>query len=806
MSSSSSPNSYSGSSENSDSLPILPGFPLSLQDICLLHVLFQVEEFPVESLALLPRAIRERLFNGLSRADILHLGTALFSDLEDHEQNQLTASEDLLDVILCGDPSRFISYYLEDNVLDYLNCEEGVDGWELYRLICETDSFTSLEASLGFGYGMIVPKHLRRFVTIPTFQYSHHNLELLLDLAWPLLHYCNMHCAPKELKIDCYAFQETLFWRNYSVQAANPSIPTMDPVIPFIQEFLSGVEVLELGTLVGLGYTHRDAEGARVNEASRKVPYVLLYNSVTSRQPHLKHLKLFGVPILIERLLEAIAELVCTVETQSCQVPFGSHKSKPNRLAMLPIQSEKERADTEASNMAVPLLSPKPEPYQLEGISILTDETEYGHCMKASCAQHIASVTQSIVAYQMQTLRSVTIRGLGFCYSDDYDEKDVFVRSAGPSHKQNVIVPAYTTLLSLLTQLLKQPQFQALNINKTPFRAERELIVTFLTTPTTHEQSLSIEGKDEEEEKSQSVSEEKEKETQEVAEDSQIETNMVNETRKRHDTIETSEIPPKKVTKPIFSPLIFPSQPLPETNVQYKCLDLVLSSSGLHSWLFSFPELKLKKLTIRTLDMTLVPADMVIEVEHVAFSTQTKFTPNCKSFITPAHLEKFVVTNPVLKRLEFRTLNGKSTPGLLPALNHCLSVLYQQGRGLEEIILNSVQFNNVDDTKEFFTRVRDLSHSYGTTLVMSPEIDYLVLFETHNTIRFNMNLSTQEDESSLFVDLSKHFQENKIKKIVFTENNESLSLLKLITEELVLHRTISHQTQHCGEITCTINS
>ena len=52
----------------------------------------------------------------------------------------------------------------------------------------------------------------------------------------------------------------------------------------------------------------------------------------------------------------------------------------------------------------------------------------------------------------------------------------MFLYGAGPSHKQNVIVPAYTTLLSLLTQLLKQPQFQALNINKTPFRAERELI------------------------------------------------------------------------------------------------------------------------------------------------------------------------------------------------------------------------------------------------------------------------------------------------------------------------------------------
>ena len=81
------------------------------------------------------------------------------------------------------------------------------------------------------------------------------------------------------------------------------------------------------------------------------------------------------------------------------------------------------------------------------------------------------------------------------------------------------------------------------------------------------------------------------------------------------------------------------------------------------------------------------------------------------------------------KRLEF---TSPISPGLLPALNHCLSVLYQQGRGLEEIILNSVQFYFIDfshalivsdvaDTKEFFTRVRDLSHSCGTSLVMSSQ-------------------------------------------------------------------------------------
>ena len=53
--------------------------------------------------------------------------------------------------------------------------------------------------------------------------------------------------------------------------------------------------------------------------------------------------------------------------------------------------------------------------------------------------------------------------------------------------------------------------------------------------------------------------------------------------------------------------------------------------------------------------------------------------------------------------------------GLFLALNHALSVcaLYQQARSLKEIIiLNSVTFSDGDYMKEFFFRVRDLSHSY----------------------------------------------------------------------------------------------
>ena len=66
---------------------------------------------------------------------------------------------------------------------------------------------------------------------------------------------------------------------------------------------------------------------------------------------------------------------------------------------------------------------------------------------------------------------------------------------------------------------------------------------------------------------------------------------------------------------------------------------------------------------------------MVIQVEHVAFNSSTENVPT----ISFAHLEKFVVSNPVLKKLEFTATIPQC---LLPALNQCLSVLYQQGRGI----------------------------------------------------------------------------------------------------------------------------
>ena len=513
----------------------------------------------------------------------------------------------------------------------------------------------------------------------------------------------------------------------------------MDPAsCPFVQEFLSSVEVLELGT--DKSPIHVDG----LDEALHTVPYVLLYNILTSSQPCLKHLKVCSIPDYTSWILETIAELVCTTARKSC---FHSYTY-------------------------VPFASPKPEPCRLESLSILPFERDYGY-MTNYVSRTIASISKSIIVFQMQTLSSVTVQGLG---SADID------------------------LLNFLTQFLKQPHFRALSVGQSPHLVVCTLIETFLTTPASHEQLLSIEGKDEQEMSRNDSNEDSSKdstseiESEEEEEDSENNSEKVNygekiDARKRKDKIKTSEIPPNKIAKPSLKP------PLPETNAQYKCLDLGLSSSCVYSWPFSLPELKLKELRMRTQDMTIVPADMVILVEHVAFTTQTHIFTSYKPTITLAHLEKFVVSNSALKRLELTEPTTECAPGLIPALNHCLSTLYQQGRGLEELVLNSVKFQNVEHMREFFVRVRDLSHRYGTTLVLSAS-SYIL-----------SNSISREEESSFFADFSKEeFQEKKIKKIIYktehcdfdSTDNESCpeSYLSLLAIEMILYHPVHFWTHH----------
>ena len=495
-----------------------------------------------------------------------------------------------------------------------------------------------------------------------------------------------------------------MFWKKFEEDCdrlRNKSpIETMDPVIPFLQEFLSSVEVLELGA---------DSIDNRLYETI----YIILYNTVASSQPRLKHLKIHEIPFLTDCGLELTFERFL--------------KTNFNLPSVYELCT------------SVPLASSLPNPYPLEGLSVLATHWTYAH---DTHAQSLASKLQSLVALHMHTLKYITIQGIGFQYTNN----SIDVRDFDGDRVEIVDVPAFATLLSsLFTQLLKQPQFRDLSVGESPLSGACALIKTFLTTPAYHEQTLCVEGLDE----------------QDLME-------------REEDEYNSNE---KKLPESVESHLTWSLNIsfFPETNAQFKSLDLGYSSSCIHSLLFSLPKLKLKKLRMRTQDMTLVPAGTAIKVEHVVFSTQTR--TSYKPTIFPAHLEKFIISNPILKRLEFEHPTDECVPGLIPALIHCLSKLCQQGRGLDELVLlDSIKCFDDVDIRKFFTTIRHISHQHGTTLVLTLSRRCRHLFSW--------------SKSSLFVDLGKDFQETKIKKIVCNmkdRHTDPRPQLSPLAEEVVVN-------------------
>ena len=465
----------------------LPGLPLSLQDMCMLHIMLRLEEFPVKSLALLPHKVRRRLFLGLSHADLLHIDVeTLFGDLHPDpptncRRGPAIARKELLDVILRGDPSQFVSLNMKP-VLDCFDHYETIRPFDLFEHIGKCyHSLEPVVVQLYFRHSVVLPKRFLQFVNLERDSHTKKSQDCKLQVpscsAWSLLHYCNMQCAPNELKVDCYDFQNTLFWKHYEEahlknfqiirqkSDSERSALKMDPVIPFVQEFLSSVEVLEIGT----SNTPRDVDD--LEEAMHTVPYVLLYNIITSSHPRLKHLKIYGIPVVADWVLRTIAELISTTDEDS----------KPYRYTFVPLASS-------------------PDPYSLEGLSILPFEPGLGYAtdyMISLFAQSLASNIQSIVAFQMKMLQCVTVCGIGFCYDDDaFNVRDFWEDRIETFYSErDVNVSAFVTLLSSsFTQLLKQPQFHALNVGKSPLSSACTLIETFLTIPAFHEQSLCVEG------------------------------------------------------------------------------------------------------------------------------------------------------------------------------------------------------------------------------------------------------------------------------------------------------------------------
>ena len=336
--------------------------------------------------------MRRLLLDGLPRADVLHLGdAALFSDLEELEQTLLTAREDLLGAVLYGNLNRMrscdlcvILYCLDDS--ECSNTECITKALETYL------SSISLGASfvlLNTGVYVLVPKRLQQF-TDTWLSWSDYNS--LSRQAWSFLHYCNIRCVPKELKIDCCKLQQTFFWQDYSLR--NPLITA-----PFLQVFLSGVEVLEF------------CSGSNILSCGRLCgagPITFLRYIISSNQSCLKHLKISGSPEIAKNVLESIADL-------SSMKPMYGHWS-------------------ELQLYTVPL------PYHLESLSVLLVKSAVS-CIDLSYTERIVAILRSISTFQINLLCMVTLQDIDSCSNDvDINRMD---------HSE------YNAPLSVLNQFLK---------------------------------------------------------------------------------------------------------------------------------------------------------------------------------------------------------------------------------------------------------------------------------------------------------------------------------------------------------------
>jgi len=184
-----------------------------------------------------------------------------------------------------------------------------------------------------------------------------------------------------------------VFWKEYQrqleekkSQLTNRGISSPiknDPIIPFMQKFLSSVEVLE----VGVGHVHAfDACG--MEDTMTETSYIILYNIITGKHPHLKHLKVSGLPILLDWILSSVFQLLCNTTTRS---PFF------------------DLTETEPA-------SPLPCPYLLESLSVLPKENGMGYpedYMTEYLASSISSATKAIIDYQLYNSRLSLSMDLG---------------------------------------------------------------------------------------------------------------------------------------------------------------------------------------------------------------------------------------------------------------------------------------------------------------------------------------------------------------------------------------------------------
>ena len=401
------------------SQPRYLGSPLCLENICRINLLFRLEEYPIQQLLLLPPPVRRDLSLGLSLVDVLHYEAAgLFHDVDIAGVVE-SARQKLLNVAL-GTRCNLTDLGFIPSILPALVPEKHL---EEPNSILEhiSESFSSLPFTVKHLWPtMIFPNRFISIISPMDSGVDHYKKSFEM-----LLQYCHFLTAPKEVRLDVYYFTGSPLWVKF-----DKKMVIRDPVIPFLQSFLSLVETIELESIA---LTNKYDKNFVTKECStmQATSYVILYNILTSQQPCLKHIKIYEVHRVIEMILNTVEKFF-----SDCHNYFPTSQEFPLHLA-----------------------TPPPAPYPLKCLSITHEPVaecdepvgEYFR-LDREYAANISFSTRAIVLYQLHSLEHLSINcGTDFCYGSRLDCEGV---SSEKFAERSYSIPEHRALLSTLTDLL----------------------------------------------------------------------------------------------------------------------------------------------------------------------------------------------------------------------------------------------------------------------------------------------------------------------------------------------------------------
>ena len=372
-------------------------YPLRLENICRINLLFRLEEYPIEQLRLLPIAIRRDLSHGLSLVDVLHYEAAgLFNDFDTASVVE-SARQKLLDITFGARHELaihgFVTNRFVTSILPALVTEEQIEKLSNFFILEHiTKSYSSLPFTVEHLHSPLIFPN--RFISIVN---SGVGEDRLKESHRVLLQYCHLLTAPKEIKVDVSDFTGSPFW----VKFGNEFV-VHDPAIPSLQSFLSQVETIQLEWIKNFDIEYYFFEyGDFFATTSQCITmqatsYVLLYNIITIEPPCLKHIKIASIHRVIEMILTSV-ETFCS----ACQNYFPTSSKFPFKLA-----------------------TPPPGPYLLNSFTVTqsggteseTHAPQESHCMDHEYAENISSSLRAVILFQLHSLERLSINlGTNFC-------------------------------------------------------------------------------------------------------------------------------------------------------------------------------------------------------------------------------------------------------------------------------------------------------------------------------------------------------------------------------------------------------